>query len=212
MRCQQGDESALELLRERFHPPLMAILISRGASATEAEDLLADMWGECVSRGVDLPTLLERFNDRCELRQWLITVATHRLFDLKRSQKKHGGLLRKNAEFVPGGFLRNLTMTPFAIKDMTLLGLLRESVELAFSMCQPGVLLMLELVHMHGLTQRDISRMWGWHESKVSRMLSQGMDEIEKDILSFVKKKDPWLELTWQDFLELCQTYEISFF
>ena len=70
---------------------------------------------------------------------------------------------------------------------------------------------LLRLVYIHGLTQREIVRMLGWYESKVSRVLSQTMEQIQTHTLREVKKRDPWLELTWQDFLDLCETHQIGF-
>jgi RNA polymerase sigma factor (sigma-70 family) len=65
-------------------------------------------------------------------------------------------------------------------------------------------LLMLRLVHLHDLSQREIARMWGWHESKVSRTLETARSSIAKGVLAEVNRADPWLRLEWQDFAELC--------
>jgi hypothetical protein len=64
---------------------------------------------------------------------------------------------------------------------------------------------------LHELSQREIVQMLGWSESKVSRFLSKAMAEIEKHTLAEVKKRDSWLELGWQDFVELCETHQIGF-
>src|SRR5215471_15252044 len=47
-KCQDGEPMALAELRARCHQPLLNILLARGASRTEAEDLLADLWADCV--------------------------------------------------------------------------------------------------------------------------------------------------------------------
>src|SRR5450432_3743426 len=47
-RCLQGDPAALAALREAHHSPLFNILRARGASRDETEELLADLWGDCV--------------------------------------------------------------------------------------------------------------------------------------------------------------------
>ena len=49
-QCLQGDPAALAGLREQHHASLGNILRARGASATETEELLADLWGDCVPR------------------------------------------------------------------------------------------------------------------------------------------------------------------
>ena len=46
--------------------------------------------------------------------------------------------------------------------------------------------------------------MWGWHESKVSRTLDTTRQSVAKIIMLELKKVDPWLELRWEDFVELC--------
>ena len=58
-----------------------------------------------------------------------------------------------------------------ATSEKQLLVLLREAIQRAFVTQDPEAILMLKLVHLHQLTQREIARMWGWHESKVSRTL-----------------------------------------
>jgi hypothetical protein len=72
-------------------------------------------------------------------------------------------------------------------------------------------MLMLRLVYLNTLTQREVGRMWGWHESKVSRCLTQAMTDIQATTLSEIKRRDPWLDLAWEDFVELCESHQIGF-
>src|SRR5262245_22564006 len=83
-KCQDGDTEALGWLRNKFQPLLFNVLVARGASQTEAEDLLADLWGDCVAGSEERPSLLEKFSGKCALGSWLATVATRRWIDLKR--------------------------------------------------------------------------------------------------------------------------------
>ena len=82
--------------------------------------------------------------------------------------------------------------------------MLRDAIKRAFAKQEPEAVLMLKLVHLHELTQREIARMWGWHESKVSRTLDVTRQSVARVILSELKRIDPWLELRWEDFVELC--------
>jgi hypothetical protein len=59
---------------------------------------------------------------------------------------------------------------------------------------------------MEGLTQREIARMWQFHESRVSRKLDQAMQGIKMGTMAKVKELDPFLSLEWNDFLEMCQS------
>ena len=70
---------------------------------------------------------------------------------------------------------------------------------------------MLRLVYLHGLSQREVARLWSCHESKVSRFLSQALADIQRNTLQETRRQDLWLDLSWQDFLDLCQTQQIGF-
>ncbi|HEX5219993.1 MAG TPA: RNA polymerase sigma factor [Verrucomicrobiae bacterium] len=209
-RCQQGDPAALTQLRESHHASLFNILRARGATADEAEELLADLWGDCVPKHNDQPALLDKFSGKCSVQAWLATVATRRWIDLKRKQARHGetSLSSQNEAIDP---LEKLPSTVAAIPEDTLVELLRDSLRAAFAACPPADLLMLRLVYLHGLTQRELMRMWGWSESKVSRQLAHAMERIEHATLENLKQKDSWLELTWQDFVDLCETHRVGF-
>jgi RNA polymerase sigma factor (sigma-70 family) len=207
-RCRQGDGEALAGLRERCQSSLLGILLSRGADRTEAEDLLADLWADCVPGQDDRPSILEKFSGKCTLQGWLATVATNRWVDRKRKQSRfvdpsHDG----NNE---NEYLNRLEAASYASED-TLIKLLRDCLKAAFGQCAPEARVLLRLVYLHELSQREIVQMLGWSESKVSRFLSKAMEEIEKHTLAEVKKRDPWLELGWQDFVELCETHQIGF-
>jgi len=209
-RCQQGDPAAIAELREKHHPSLFNILRARGATVDEADELLADLWGDCVPKNNDHPTLLDKFSGKCSVQAWLATVATRRWIDLKRKQIRHGetSLRARDGESDP---LENLPAGATAIQEDSLVELLRESLRAAFAACAPADLLMLRLVYVHGLTQRELMQMWGWSESKVSRQLSHAMQRIEQTTLENLKMKDSWLDLTWQDFVDLCETHRIGF-
>ena len=90
--------------------------------------------------------------------------------------------------------------------------LLRNGLQSAFARRLPEEIVLLRLRYMHGVTQRELVRMLGWHESKVSRALSRAMQEIEADTLRELKRRDSWLELSWQDLLDLCETQQMGFF
>jgi RNA polymerase sigma factor (sigma-70 family) len=209
-QCVEGNPEALTFLQNKYYLLLRSLLVARGANLAEAEDLLADLWGDCVAGPEERPSLLEKYSDKCPVKAWLVTVATHRLLDFKRRQKlRNGGRVQNQLKSV-GSFSAPVATPPMAAEG-ALVQLLQESLQHAFSYCAAGELLMLRLVYLHGLRQREIGRMWGWHESKVSRCLSRAMRQIEANTLQRIKQTDPWLELTWQDFLDLCHTRQIGF-
>jgi RNA polymerase sigma factor (sigma-70 family) len=210
-KCLDGDEAALTALRQQCHSKLAKILSARGATATETEDVLADLWADCIPGG-EKPSLLEKFKGTCTLAGWLATVATNRWIDLKRRQERRGELTQRNTDDDKGtDLLERLPASLAPVTEESLLGLLRDSLQAAFASCPGDAVVLLRLVYVHGLSQREVGQMMGWGEWKVSRLLSQTMVRIEKETLQSLKKRDRWLDLTWQDFVELCQTYDLGF-
>lgn len=205
-----GEGLAVDDLRRQYHPLLLSTLIARGASRTEAEDLLADLWGDCVGRDAERPSLLQKFSGKCPIQNWLQTVATHRLVDLKR-RHKHRGELQSGTEREGPDFDALPDTGPDAASEDALVALLKDSLQAAFAECQPEPMLMLRLVYLNGLSQREVGRMWGWHESKVSRCLSQAMERIESATLQEISRNDPWLQLSWPDFIALCESHQVGF-
>jgi RNA polymerase sigma factor (sigma-70 family) len=207
-RCRQGDPDALTEIREKCQSPLLGILLSRGADRTEAEDLLADLWADCVPGQDDRPSILEKFSGKCTLQGWLATVATNRWVDRKRKQSRYVDPGQNgNTEH---DYIARLEAASYASED-TLIALLRDCLKAAFALCEPEARVLLRLVYLHELSQREIVQMLGWSESKVSRFLSKAMEEIEEHTLAEIKKRDRWLDLNWQDFVELCETHQIGF-
>src|SRR5256885_578000 len=209
-KCRQGNPEALAELREQCQSPLLGILLARGADRTEAEDLLADLWSDCVPGNDDRPSILEKFSGKCTLIGWLATVATNRWVDRKRKQSRFVDPGQNASGQTEHDYLNRLEAASYASED-TLITLLRDTLKAAFALCGPEERVLLRLVYLHELSQREIVQMLGWSESKVSRFLSRAMKEIEKHTLAEIKKRDPWLELSWRDFVDLCETHQIGF-
>src|SRR5256885_7114117 len=85
-RVLASEASAASELRSRYHGKLVGVLRARGANPTEADDLVADLWTDCFAPRGNRQTLLTKYQGRCALESWLLTVATNRLVDLKRRQ------------------------------------------------------------------------------------------------------------------------------
>jgi RNA polymerase sigma factor (sigma-70 family) len=208
-KCLQGDVEALGRLREKCHPNVLNILVSRGASRTEAEDSLADLWSDCVPRGDEGQSLLEKFKGNCKLQVWLSVVATRRWIDFKRRQRRNVSPAgpEENEDWPAG------EAAPARIPgEGALAEILRQSLQSALSQCSAEALVLLRLRYVHNLSQRELAHMLAWHESKVSRLLSQSMQEIETKTLGEVRKQDRWLQLAWDDFLNLCDSLGTDLF
>ena len=147
---------------------------------------------------------------------WLSSVATNRLIDHFRKGRFYadgsgrdgheGDGLSSRAREVDG-----VSNDP-PPRDVELTRLLRGALACALQQCDQTGLLMLKLVHLHGLTGREIARMWGWHESKVSRTVSHAEDQIRAFTLAEVRRHEPSLDLVWEDLVELCANCRGSLF
>jgi RNA polymerase sigma factor (sigma-70 family) len=202
-KAQRGDPEALAVLREQCNPNLVNILLARGASRIETEDILADIWSDCVPGASNKPSLLTKFGGRFSLLSWLAKVACNRWIDLKRR-----GANQADRE---GADLDAIPSCHAMLQDDNLLEMLRESLRAAFARCSGEALIMLRLVYVHDLTQREVGKLFDWGESKTSRTLSEAMEQIKMRTLSELKRRDPRFELAWEDFLGLCAADETDF-
>jgi RNA polymerase sigma-70 factor (ECF subfamily) len=82
-RFRHGDESALELLFERYETPVFQFLVGILRDHHQAEDVLQETFVRALERldGVDPD----------HLRGWLFTVAYHQALLARRRQRKHPG-------------------------------------------------------------------------------------------------------------------------
>lgn len=187
---------------------LEAILKRRGASATEARDLIGDLWADCFDTSGKSGSLLDRYTGKGPLEGFLTRTALNRLIDLKRRQRFQGSLPQQlsNESRQPADAFDSLPGdSGTAENDDALVALLREALMKAFAQCDPEKLVILRLVNMHGLDQATVGHMWGWSQSKISRAISTLMDDIREHTIAEIRRQDPWLELKWEDFIDLCR-------
>jgi RNA polymerase sigma factor (sigma-70 family) len=205
-----GDESAAaEIRSQERNNYLETILRRRGASPTEAQDIVADVWADCFDSNKNRGSLLERYNGKGPLEGFLTRTALNRLIDYKRRGKFRGELPQQATretgqpadafDSLPGGDEDGLA------PDDALVKLLRDALVHAFAHCDPEKLAILRLVNVYGIDQATVGRMWGWSQSKISRALSALMEEVRDATLAEVHRADPWLELHWEDFIALCR-------
>jgi DNA-directed RNA polymerase specialized sigma24 family protein len=93
-------------------------------------------------------------------------------------------------------------------QDAPLFGIMRQALNRAFGSCPAEAVVMLQLVHLYGLTQREVCSIWGYTESKVSRKLSAAVRHIADETMRAIGNADEWLEIQWEDFLDFCRGVE----
>ena len=204
-----GDESAAAAIRSpQVNAHLESALRNRGASDTEARDLVADLWADCFDEREGRRPLLEKYTGKGPLAAFLTRTALNRLIDYKRRQKFRGQLPGTgNGDSEPAGDAFDRLPdedAPAADREDQLVGMLRDALLAAFGKIDPEKLAILKLVNVHRLDQSLVGQMWGWSQSKVSRTISSVMEEVRDATLAELHRIDPWLDLRWGDFISLC--------
>ena len=208
-----GDEEAALLLRsDERTSHLERILVGRGATASEAQDVVADVWADCFGSKGGTP-LLEKFNGKGAVEAFLTRVSVNRLIDFKRRQRFQADVVRSGAE---GGSDGGDEMDRFSADEAgggaldesedALVELLRSALSQAFARCDPGSVLILQLVGVHGVNQQAVAMALGWSQSKVSRSMAALMTRLREETLAEIHRVDPWLDLHWEDLVALCQS------
>jgi DNA-directed RNA polymerase specialized sigma24 family protein len=204
----QGDETVAAEFRKGFRHRLVGLLTSKGAGVSEAEDLVEDLFSDCFGGSSRDRPLLSRYKGLCPFRSWLATVATHRLFDLKRR-----GALRRSAldgrspEFDSADENEAHTRPG---TDLAIFDLIRSALNTGFGTIAPELLLMLKLRHSWGVSQRELARMWGWSEFKVCRALDAAREQIRVATRGELARLAPECDLQWRDIADLCRYYDLG--
>jgi RNA polymerase sigma factor (sigma-70 family) len=207
----EGDgESAREVGDLVKDPGFKRWLVSRGASPSEADDLLGDLLTDCFggekARG-GLHRILGKFNGACTLKSFLHRIALNRLISLKRKQKLTVSLERDSDDDQPDDRTLGVDDLPDGgepVSEEEVVDLLRSAVVKALASVNQERLVLLRLIHSYRIPQNRVGQMWGWHDSKVSRNMATLIDELKGAILLAVREEDPWLQIEWDDFLGLC--------
>lgn len=202
-----GDSLACESIRSpEMSRYLESLCIKRGASSTEAGDLVADLLADCFGGSGKKPPLLLKYTGKGALKAFLGRAAINRLIDLKRRQRFQGDLPASRRENKPTDEFDLLESNDLTeADDDALTDLLRDALVKSMENLDPLHLLLLQLVAVHQVNQTRAGEMLGWSQSKVSRALKSTMEQLREDTLTEVHRVDPWLDLQWSDFLSLCQ-------
>jgi RNA polymerase sigma factor (sigma-70 family) len=203
-----GCEIALGVIRERHEKSLVNYLRRSGATAMDAEDMAQHVITDCLMGRPGKEPLLRKYTGRSSLEAWLKTVALNAWIDRQRRASRTVSLDGSAGEEAFISQAGKEAMEQRTLQEISFIELMRNALNEAFG-ARPGwEVVMLQLHHLHGLSQRELAAIWGWHETKVSRALSKSMESIASDTLAAVKRADPWLELRWEDFMELAGNFE----
>ena len=204
-RCLENDASALAQLPALYAGPVTAYLITRGASSVEASESVDLLWGDLVTPATTGRTPLSRYNGKCALLTYVNLVALSKLYDRKKVGGRHDRRF-PSSEVVtfsePAGECE--------ARDYPLIELIREAVVFGFEKCAAEDFVLVQLQYYDDLRRGDLARMFQCSEATIHRKLETARGAVRNGALGYVRERDPWLELRWEDFIELCQTTTLT--
>ena len=208
-KCIEHDVAALTRLRSDYGGPVIAYLVKAGATGPEARETADSLWADLLLPKADGKVRLQRYDGSCALLTWLNTVAFNALLTRKRIDGRRD---KRFPSRDAGDHAEAADAEDGEPVEFPLLALLREAVEFAFADCPAEDFVLLQLEHYDQLERAELARMFGCSKATVSRMLSSARTGVSGATMNFLRQRDPWLDLKWEDFLELCRTATPAFF
>lgn len=201
-----GDTAAVELFVSINKPMLERFVSSLDSSACGASQVFAmagDIITECCSG--ENP-LIGKFSGSGGggLGSWLRTVARYRFYNIMRAPALKN---RSNSELA----LENAVDESIAEEaEMAAVEALRAAVAYAnhvVGQASPTGIVLLRLIHLHGIQSKLLASLWGKHASQVTRTVSDTMEAFREEVLGALHAWDPLYEMSWADCAGLCRKH-----
>ncbi len=206
LECLAGKASALAHLQETHREPLLAYLQGRGARADEAQEIVLELWSDCVASQSGRVPKLARYNGTCALKTFLNTITLNVLLSRRRREQHAVQLLPDETADGTETGQSGGPAVPAPTAEAPLLEIMRGAIETAFKACPAEDFVLLHLAHTDDLHVTELAKMFNRSKSALSRDVQRAGEEIAKATMQNVKANDAWLELKWEDFLDLCRT------
>jgi RNA polymerase sigma-70 factor len=202
-RCLEGEEQAIVELQAKYGPIVMAYLRQAGANEGEANEVTDSLWTDCLSERHNNRPRLATYAGKASLKSWLYPLALNRLIARKRSEEYRNKIVQAGLDLdqldvpSPEGSATD--------SEAPLIELMRDALEAGFRECAAEDFVILHLAHMDRLHLVEIAQMFDCSKSKVERDLKRAKERVAAATLRHVREVDPWLELAWEDFVDLCR-------
>jgi RNA polymerase sigma factor (sigma-70 family) len=201
-KCLEGDPQAIQQLQEICRTDVVNYLVHAGASGEEARELADELPADCLAERKENRPRLATYGGNSPLKTWLKVVALNKLIQRKR-KKSLPPPPPPGPE--PGPGTAEPPAPPVYTAEAPLLEIMRDAVQLAFRECDAEDFVLVQLAHANGLLGRELALMFSCSEATVSRNLERTRKKIVAVTLECIRKQDPWLEIQWEDFVELCR-------
>jgi RNA polymerase sigma factor (sigma-70 family) len=206
--CLDGNAVAIAALQRQCGSSVAAYLLRAGALPHEAEDFARSLWADVLTATEERAARLRRYNGTCAIQTWLNAVALNRLLTYKRSVKRR----REQAPVTVGArddesYREEWPASgePSGDADPPLIEIMQSAIEQAFRECEPEEFVLLQLAHCDRLKGAELAVIFGCDAGAISRRIKKAEAKIASSTLRHVRSADPWLDLKWEDFAELCR-------
>ncbi len=205
--CLEEKTSALAHLQEIYREPLLAFLQGSGAFPHEAHEIVTELWSDCIAPQTGTTPKLARYNGACALRTFLNTITLNTLLTRRRRENRWNNLVSAD---VADGETPEVAAAPESRAngnesvEAPLLEIMREAIQAAFMACPAEDFVLLQLAHTDNLRLVELAKMFDRSIASIGRNVAKAGEGIAEATLQYIKATDPWLELKWEDFLELC--------
>ncbi|MEP6670587.1 MAG: hypothetical protein ABJF10_15610 [Chthoniobacter sp.] len=200
-KCLEGDLLSISQFQQTCRGYVADYLVSAGADAEQAQELANEMRADCLAERADNRPRLATYGGNSPLRTWLKAVALNKLVQRKRNEKRKRQLEIDGRPIDDPGVEGEAPSST----EAPLLEIMRGAVEAAFHECDAEDFVLVQLAHANDLLGRELAQMYSCSEAKISRDLERARRSIADATMNYVREKDPWLVLKWEDFLDLCR-------
>ncbi|MDR3406443.1 MAG: ECF-type sigma factor [Chthoniobacter sp.] len=207
-KCLEGDPLSIGRLQEICEKYVVDYLVHAGATPEQARELASELRADCLAERTENKPRLATYGGNSPLRTWLKAVALNKLVQLKRREKRvrQADLDDQTLDdVVAAESARTSSLATRYPTEAPLLEIMRGAVEAAFHECDAEDFVLVQFAHANGLLGRELAQMFSCSEAKISRDLERARRNIADATLNYVREQDPWLELQWEDFLDLCR-------
>jgi len=209
MRVLDHEPGAAEEFAERFRGSLLAHVFSRCESPEdrdEAEFIVDGVLAKCCA-----DRFLEKYLGSGSLEGWLKTVASNELN--KHWERKKRNPVKDSIERIES-VRASVPVDPAeeeesdSVDPAVFCKKFMEATVHAFGRLRqefPDSLAILRLSTLHEVSQRDLARAFGIHESEISKKKAKGVEFLKSEINLFLSRSFPRGTFTWSDLREFAR-------
>jgi DNA-directed RNA polymerase specialized sigma24 family protein len=207
-RILAGETAAMEEFM-KIHQPMLerfvASLDTHSCGLSQVSTMAADIVADCCTG--DHP-LIGKYSGTGDggLGSWLRTVARYRFYNLMRSPavKKRSD----SREAIDGTADDSEGLAEQS--ELSAIEALRGAVAHANHVvgeASPTGIVLLRLIHLHGIPGNVLASLWGKHAAQVTRRVTDAMERFREEVLAALRAWDPHFNMTWEDCAALCRKH-----